>query len=326
MKKSTIVVVLLLVLAVVAGVVIMDKRDSKHQKTIAIANLQKHPILDAVEQGVLDELKRAGYDSKNGTRYILRNAGGDMQQVASVASELAAQNPDVIVAISTPVAQAIAQKFKGKIVFGALTDPISAGVVKSSDGSDPNITGTTDAIPYEQQLSLIRRIHPSAKRLGLLFNPGEAPSQFAVRRIKEVAPSLGFELIEGPVNSTQEVYPVALGIIGRVDVLLISTDNTVAAGIAGAVKAGIERKIPVYACDSGSVEKGAVGAISPGYYDIGIETGKLVSRVLQGETNLPVIQPKSGQVYLNKKAAELMQVTLPAELVGQAARVFEVIQ
>ena len=198
--------------------------------------------------------------------------------------------------------------------------------MSSLDGSNPNIAGTTDAIPYEDQLKLIRRINPNAKRLGLLFNPGEAPSQFAVRKIKEIAPNLGFDLIEGPVNSTQDVYPVALGIIGRVDVLLISTDNTVAAGIAGAVKAGIENKIPVYACDSGSVEKGAIGAVSPGYYDIGIETGKLAIRVLRGETNLPVVPPKSGQIYLNKKAAELMQVTLPSELVKQAAKVFNEIQ
>jgi putative ABC transport system substrate-binding protein len=236
------------------------------------------------------------------------------------------QDPDVIVAISTPIAQAVVKKFKGKIVFGALTDPISAGVVSSLDGSDPNITGTTDAVPYEEQLKLIRRISPAAKRLGLLFNPGEAPSQYALRRIKVVAPQFGFELVEAPANSTQEVYPVALGLVGRIDALLISTDNTVAAGIAGAVKVGIQSKVPVYACDSGSVEKGAIGAISPGYYDIGLETGKLAARVLKGETKLPIVPPKSGQIYLNRKAAELMNVNIPAELMREAAKVFEEIK
>src|SRR5207247_6981704 len=138
-------------------------------KIIAIANLQKHPILDAVEKGVIDELVREGYADGAGARYILRNAGGDMQRVAAVAEELASQNPDVVVAISTPVAQALLKKYRGKIVFGALTDPISAGVLSAVDGSNTNVTGTTDAIPYEEQLKLIRRISPGAKRLALLF-------------------------------------------------------------------------------------------------------------------------------------------------------------
>jgi putative tryptophan/tyrosine transport system substrate-binding protein len=330
MKKNNILAIAILAAAITAGIIFVKNRESGANqaatRTIAVANLQKHPILDAVEKGVVDELKREGYVEGTTARYVFRNAGGDMQQVSAIAAELAAQNPDVVVAISTPVAQAVVKKFKGSIVFGALTDPVSAGIVGSLDGSSRNITGTTDAIPYDDQLKLIRKISPAAKRLGLLFNPGEAPSQYAVRKIKEVAPQLGFDLVEGPANSTQDVYPVALGLVGRVDVLLISTDNTVAAGIAGAVKVGIQAKIPVYACDSGSVEKGAIAAVSPGYYDIGLETGKLAARVLKGDTNLPVVQPRSGEVYLNKKAAELMNVNIPGDLLAHAAKVFEEIK
>jgi putative tryptophan/tyrosine transport system substrate-binding protein len=330
MKRTSIISAILAAAAIAFGVAACNRRDAgvpePAAKTIAIANLQKHPILDAVEQGVVDELKREGYGEGPSARYIFRNAGGDMQQVSSIAAELAARNPDVVVAISTPIAQAVVKKFKGKIVFGALTDPISAGIVTSLDGSNPNVTGTTDAIPYGEQLNLIRKLSPTAKRLGLLFNPGEAPSQYAVKRIKELAPQFGFELVEGPANSTQDVYPVALGLAGRVDVFLISTDNTVAAGIAGAVKVGIQRKVPVYACDSGSVEKGAIAAVSPGYYDIGLETGRLAARALKGEANLPIVQPRSGQVYLNRKAAELMSISLPSDLLSHAAKVFEEIK
>lgn len=331
MKQHTIGSCFFSIVVLAFGLVACGKRDvsvaSKGTTTIAIANLQKHPILDAVEAGVIDELKRQGYgDGAAGIRYIVRNAAGDKQQIPTIATELSAQQPDVVIAISTPIAQSVVQKFKGKVVFGALTDPISAGVVSSLDGSNPNITGTTDAIPYDEQLKLIRKLSPSATKLGLLFNPGEASSQFAVPRIKEAASKLGFEMVEGPVNSTQEVYQVALGLAGRVNVLLISTDNTVAAGIAGAVKVGIERKIPVFACDSGSVEQGAIAAVSPGYYDIGVETGKLAVRFLKGESGLPVASPKAGEVYLNRKAAEQMGLTLPSDILSRAAKVYEEIK
>ncbi len=330
MKKSNSLVIALLVAVIVAGVFIFEKihngGGNANQKVIAIATLQTHPILDAVQKGVIDELTSDGYANGIGANYILLNAQGNMGQVAAIADELAARNPDVVVAISTPVAQAIVKKFKGDIVFGALTDPVSAGVVDSLDSSNPKVTGTTDAIPYGAQLKLIRRINPNATRLGLLFNPGEASSQFAVKKIEEIAPKLGFEVVEGPVNSTSDEYRVAAGLAGRVDVLLISTDNTVAAGIAGAVKAGIENKIPVFACDSGSVEKGAIGAVSAGYYEIGRETGKLVVKVLHGEKNLPVVQPASGQIYLNEKAAELMHDPLPTDVVTNATKVFDEIK
>ena len=295
----------------------------KTPKVIAIVNLQRHPILDAVEEGTRAELARQGFGEGDGTRYVVHNASGDMQRVASIASEVAALEPDVTIAISTPIAQAIVKRARGPVVFGALTDPLGAGVVASLDGSVPNVTGTTDALPYEEQLRLVREILPSAKRLGVIFNPGEAASQHAIKELRRVHGAIGLELVEAPANSTVEVYPVAQNLVGRVDAILISTDNTVAAGIAGAVKVAVANKIPLFACDSGSVEKGAVAAVSPGYRDIGVTTGKLAARVLRGERNIPVVPPSGGEVYLNRKAAELMGVPIPAPVRARATKSFD---
>jgi len=296
---------------------------SKRLRVVAIVTLQTHPILDAVQNGIIGELKRQNYQDGRTIRLVVRNANGDMQRVASIAAEISALNPDVTVAISTPIAQAVVKASKGPVVFGALTDPVGAGVVASLDKPTSLVTGTTDALPYEEQLRLIRKIRPTSNRLGLLFNPGEAASQFALKELRRTAPTMGFELVEGAVNSTNEVYPVALDLASRVDALLISTDNTVAAGIAGAVKVAVEKKIPLFACDSGSVEKGAIAAVSAGYADIGIETGKLVSRILSGERNIPIVAPKGGEVYLNMKTAELMGVVIPESILTQATRKYD---
>ena len=326
MKKWPVVLLLLVVVGVTAFFVLRGNNTPTGTKVIAIANLMSHPILDTVQENLLSELKREGYEDGKNVRIILRNANGQMQVVSSIANELAAQNPDIIIAITTPMSQAVKKVAQCPVVFGAVTDPVGAGLVSSLEEGEALITGTSDAVPYDEQLRLIRRITPNVKKLGVLFNPGEAASQYGIKQLRKFAPELGFTLVEGPVSSTGEVYPVAQNLARRVDAILISTDNTVAAGIAAAVKVATEHKFPLYACDSGSIEKGALAAVSAGYAQVGIDTGKLAARVLNGERGIPTITAKGSEVYINKKAAEMMGVSIPDELIHNATKVYEEIK
>jgi putative ABC transport system substrate-binding protein len=318
-------VVAALVAAMVVSLLRSQSTD-KRPKVIAIATLMSHPALDAVQENTRKELERAGYVEGKTVHYVIKNANGQVQLVASIANELAAQNPDLIIAITTPMAQAVAKTAKCPVVFAAVTDPVGAGVVKSIDQGEPNITGTSDAWPYEDQLKLIRKISPSIKRLGVLYNPGEAASQYGIKEIRKYAVAQGFELIEGAVSSTNDVYPVAQNLAARSDALFLSSDNTVIGGVAAAVKVAVERKIPLYVGDSGTVEKGGVAAFSVGYSELGVETGKLAVRVLHGDKNIPTVVAKGSEVYINKKAAELMGVNIPQDVLQQATKVFDEIK
>lgn len=328
MKKQLAVV---FVLAIVIGGILFvatrkESQDEEEVKIVAIATLMSHPALDSVRQNAKKELERQGFVEGENIRYIERNANGQSQVAASIANQLASQDPDVILAITTPMAQAVAKVARCPVVFGAVTDPVGAGLVDSLDRGEDTITGTSDAWPYEDQLKLIRRISPSAKRLGLLYNPGEAASQYGVKQIQRYAPGLGFELVEGSVSSTTEVYPVAQNLAGRVDALFLSSDNTVIGGVAAAVKVATKHELPLYVGDSGTVEKGGLAAVSVGYAELGTETGKLVVRVLNGERNIPTVVGKGSEVYLNTKAAEMMGVTIPDDVVRKATKVFREIK
>lgn len=326
MKKW--VLILLMVGLVGTGVfwACRNKTSPERQRVIVVANLMSHPILDAVQQNLLEELKRQGIEDGRNAKVVVRNANGDMSVVPSIASEITGQEPDLIITITTPMSQAVKKVAKGPMVFGAVTDPVGAGLISSFDKGEEMITGTSDAVPYDEQLRLIRRVTPGVKRLGVLFNPGEAASQYAIQQLRKFAPELGFELVEGPANSTGEVYPVAQNLASKVDAILISTDNTVAAGIAAAVKVATERKIPLFACDSGSVEKGAVAAVSAGYARLGIDTAKLAVRMLNGERGIPAITAQGSEVYINKKAAQMMGVTISDDVVRNATKVYEEIK
>jgi len=323
MSKKTL--TLLALIGIIAVVYALGRQQSEHtaETVIAVATLMSHPALDAVIENAKRELDRQGYSEGKNTRYILRNASGQIQLAAGIAADLAAQNPDVIIAITTPMAQAVAKVARGPVVFSAVTDPVGAGIVKSLDTAEPLITGTSDAWPYEQQLKLIRTINPEAQRLGVLYNPGEAASHYGIREIKKYAPPLGFELIEGAVSTTNDVFPVAQSLAGRVDALFLSSDNTVIGGIAAALKVAVAHKLPLYVGDSGTVEKGGLAAVSVGYPELGIETGKLAARMLKGERNIPVFVARGVEIYINQESARLMGVRIPEAVLNKATKVFE---
>jgi putative ABC transport system substrate-binding protein len=285
-----------------------------------------HPALDAVQENLKKELANEGYVEGQNIHYLIRNANGQIQLVANIASELASQDADVVVAIATPMAQAVAKAARSPVVFAAVTDPVGAGLVKSLDQGEEKITGTSDAWPYEDQLKLIRQISPNAKRLGVLYNPGEAASQYGIKEIKKFAPAHGFEIVEGAVSSTTDVYPVAQNLAGRTDALFLSSDNTVIGGVASAVKVAVDRKMPLYVGDSGTVEKGGLAAVSVGYAELGTKTGRLVGRVLKGEKNIPTVVAHGDEIYLNRRSAVLMNVTFPDAVLKRAAKVYDQIK
>lgn len=318
----------LVITVVVIGVIVASQfvKSKPDTKVVAIATLMSHPALDAVQENLKKELERQGLVEGKNIRYVIRNANGQVQLAANIATELTSQEPNVIVAVTTPMAQAVAKTARCPVVFAAVTDPVGAGLVKSLNKGEDTITGTSDAWPYEDQLKLIRQISPNAKRLGVLYNPGEAASQYGIKEIRRFAPGLEFELIEGSVSSTGEVYPVAQNLAGRVDALFLSSDNTVIGGVAAAVKVAVEHKMPLYVGDSGTVEKGGLAAVSVGYSKLGTETGKLVVRSLNGERSIPTVVARGSEVYINKKAAQMMGITVPEEVLRSATKVYEEIK
>jgi putative tryptophan/tyrosine transport system substrate-binding protein len=288
-------------------------------RVVAIATLVSHPALDSLQDNLKQELARQGFREGENIRFESRNASGQIQLVAGIANDLANVKPDVSVAITTPMAQAMAKVVRGPFVFAAVTDPVGAGIVKSLDAGAPLVTGATDAWPYNDQLKLIREIAPRAKRVVVIFNPGEAASQFGMKEIRRFAPALGLELVEGPVSNAAEVHSVAQSLSADADAIFLSSDSTAISGVAGAAKVAIKRKIPLFVGDSGTVQKGGIAAASIGYDKLGIEAGKLVARTLRGERGIKVISPDgSSDIVVNTKAAELMGVEIPASVLGRA--------
>ncbi|MDR3472094.1 MAG: ABC transporter substrate-binding protein [Devosia sp.] len=292
--------------------------------TIGITYIVEHPAIDAVYKGIVDGLAEAGYTDGDTIKIVSRSAQGSMATQAQIASEFAGLDLGVGVAISTPSAQALKNSMPDKpVIFAAVTDPVGAGLVDTMAVPGGNVTGTSDQQPYPPILKLIKSLIPNATKLGIVFNPGEANAVSQVKALEEVAPDYGLKIIEAPAAESTMVADATRSLVGNVDAVLLPTDSTVVSVIESVVTVGEKAHLPIFASDTGSVERGALAALGFNYYDMGKASAKMIVKVLKGAkpADIPAIVPESQDLYLNAKSAEAMGVTIPDDILKSAAKV-----
>jgi putative ABC transport system substrate-binding protein len=290
-------------------------------KTVAVTAIVEHPALDAARDGVRDELKAAGFEAGKNLKFEYQSAQGNTGTAAQIARKYAGARPDVIVAIATPSAQAVVAATKDiPVVFSAVTDPVAAKLVKSWDASGTNVTGVSDMSPLEKHVELIKKVVPNAKRVGVIYSPGEANSVAIVAALKKIVPAAGLTLIEAAAARTVDVPAAAQSLVGKADVVYAPTDNNVMSAFEGIVKVAQQAKLPVVAADTDGVRRGAVAALGLNYYDLGRQTGKLVVRILNGEAPGKIAPQLSNtfELHVNPAAAARQGVTLAEDLVKSA--------
>jgi putative ABC transport system substrate-binding protein len=145
-----------------------------------------------------------------------------------------------------------------------------------------NVTGMSDLSPIGLHLDLVRQIAPATKRLGVIYNPGEANSMTLLELIKREAPARQLEIVEAAAPRSADVLSAAQSLVGKVDAIYVPTDNTVVTALEAVVKIGTDNQLPVFAGDTDSVPRGAIAALGFNYYDLGRQTGQIVLRVLRG--------------------------------------------
>ena len=275
-------------------------------KTVAITAIVEHPALDQVRKGVIDELNDAGFKDGENLKVNFQSAQGNTATAGQIAKQFVADNSDVIIAIGTPSAQSVAAATSSiPLVFSAVTDPVEAKLVSKLDGSGTNVTGGSDALPYEPQIELMRQI--------------------ILKNLKEKLAPLGIKVHEAPAQRSTDIAMAARSLEGKVDMIYTSTDNNVVSAYESLYQVAKESKIPLIASDTSSVERGAIAALGVNYYDLGRETGKIVVRILNGEKAgaIPVYTPKVLDLYVSPKHAKEQGITLPQAVLDKAKEVVE---
>ncbi len=296
--------------------------------SISVNQFVEHPALDAVLLGIKDYLK----EKNVAVTYKVHNAQANMSTANQIAQQMVGEKADLLVAIATPSAQACAQalkkapaELKRPFVFTAVTDPVSAGLVTNLNNPGGSITGVSDLLPVEKHLQMVLEYSPGIKRLGVMYNAGEANSKSTVELIKSLSDKMGFKVVEATASKTAEVYQAAKSLVGRVDAIFIPTDNTIVSALESVLKIGVQNKLPVFAADVDSVERGAVAAMGFDYYKHGYQTGAMIEKILGGvdPAGIPVEFQKDLQLQINAKYSRMMGLEPPQSLLDKATKVYE---
>ena len=292
---------------------------------IGISQFVEHPALDSAREGFIQGLAEEGFTEDN-VEFIEQNAQADFATAQSIAQQFKSNNLDLILAIATPNAQAAANVIKNTpVLFTAVTDPVEAGIVNSMESPGGNLTGTTDMNPVAQQIELIKEFIPGITDLGVLYNPGEVNSVVQVDIVKETTEAMGIKLHEATVSNSSEVSLAASALIGDVDAIYVPTDNIIVSALPSVLNITNQNKIPVFASENGQVRQGAIATLGIDYKLLGIQTGKMAAKVLNGSATaeMPVESSDELKLYLNKKAAENLELEIPTAVLERANVIYE---
>ena len=296
---------------------------SAQTHTVSISQIVEHPSLDAMRDGFKDRLKEAGFD----VIYNEHIAQGNQATNIQIANQIKGENPDLVLTVTTPSSQAVAQKIKDiPVLFTGVTDPVAAGLVKSLMLPGKNISGMTDMSPVLRQVELIKEFMPEVKTIGTIYNAGEANSIVLTNLLKEICKDFGIKVEEASIANSSGVYLAAKSLVGKCDAIYIPLDNTVVSGLEAAIKVCRQNKLPIFSADTDSVERGTVAALAVDYYRMGLQTADMAARILGGKdkpAEMPVETLQNLRLFVNEKAAAKMGVKIPQQVIDRADKVIK---
>lgn len=284
--------------------------------------------IDQFRQWGLPELAREGFVEGRTLALIARSSDGDAARLASLAAEIVADRPDVVIAVSNPAAHAIRQRdAQLPIVMGfAGTDPVTDGLAASLARPGGSVTGVV-MLAEEldlKRLELLRLAMPRARRIGFLagatFVPARVPAMVAA------AERMGVDLVPVSAGGPASFGPAFAALrAARVEALVIASFpgfSTHAATLAGlAREAGLAT-----ICEWKSMaEAGCLLSHGPVNEELRRQVARHVARILRGQPpgEIPMFQPERFETVVNLRTAREIGVEVPPLVLASAQEVIE---
>ncbi len=291
--------------------------DTGSVNKVAILQYMTHSSLDNCTQGVKNALDAAGisYDVQIGSS---GSADADCQ---SYAAQMVAGDYDMIIAVATPAALAAYSAVQSAsssipVVFCAISDPVSAGLVQSMDAPGNNCTGTADSFDVAGQVDIIKQLQPDLTKLGVIYTTSESNSLSQLERLKEQCSALGITVVEKGITEASELASVSASLVTEVDAITNLTDNNVVENMSVVLEQAKAAGIPVYGSEIEQVKKGCLASASIDYVALGERTGQIAIDILGGQSaaTYPVVTVEDSFKVINTDVASQLGITIPDTL------------
>lgn len=311
-----------------------SKKEESKDKTYEIGILQfaEHGSLDNCREGFLKGLENEGLKEGKNLKVTYKNSQADTATDNQIASNFASKKMDLICAIATPSAQSAYNAVKDSgtpVVYTAVTSPEAAGFVDKGGKNIGNITGTSDMLPVEGQLKLIRQMMPKAKKIGILYSTNEANSKAAIEVYESSARKYDFEIVKQGVSASADIPMAADSLIKKVDCISNLTDNLVVSNMQTYLAKANEAKIPVFGSEVEQVKIGCVACVGIDYVKLGEKTGEMAAKIIKGEAEAKDTEYetiKDGEVIVNTAAAKKIGMTIDKDVQNQAKETYDKIE
>lgn len=326
-------------MAAAAGVLLLSDLDSRQTpgtaapggQTFRVALLQNvsAPILNDGARGLADGLKEKGFVEGGNLTLERFNAEGDMATLNTIARDITDGRFDLILTVSTPALQAVANANKNRKtrhVFALVTDPVAAGVgILPGNPLDhpPHLAGYGTLQPVEGSFQLAREMNPGLKKVGVVWNPGEANSALQLTLARALCGKLGIELMEASVDNSSGVAEAASALVSRgAEALWMPGDSTVLVAAESLLQSARKGRIPVFTVAPPTAKRGAIFDLGANYHEVGRRAGLLAGEILAGRdpATVEIVNVVPETLLINRLAVEGLKQTwnIPEALLKKA--------
>lgn len=258
-------------------------------KTVAIIRAADWIGSEWSEDALRVGLMEAGLEKDRDYVFKVMSAQGDLATLPSLIDAALDQKVDVIVTLQDETLKAAVTRVKATpIVFHVLSDPFAAGAGTTDSAHAPNISGVYSpglGDPEQtRRVELVKRVAPKAKKVGVLYSPGEALSVSLKDKFAVAAKQGGLAVEEMPINNPGEGTEATTALVAKkVDAIEIY-GNAAHASFESIMAVAREKKIPVFSPSPFEIMKGASAVLFPDFQEGGVVAGSMVARALRGES------------------------------------------
>lgn len=299
-----------LVLALVAfaigvGIWVSTQKDETQLVRMGVFLYAQHPVISEINTGFRRELDSIASNRNVRVEYIERNADGQAAQANAVSNYFKIAQVNAVFVVGLPAAQALKSSgLRTPVIFGGPPDPVGAGLVPRLKGHATNFTGTRYLPPADLILEVYGQIHPDAKTVAVLHNPGEANSMAVVREFLAAASKRNLQVKDYGASTVTEIEASLRALaVDKPSGLFIPTDNLIHASLDRVLASAKEADVPVFDCTKSSVEKGAIFSVGTDYDRIGALSARVAARVVyDGEPpeQIDVVDVAEGYIYVKE--------------------------
>lgn len=273
---------------------------------VGICNYVDDASLNQIVDNIKTQLAAIGQEKGVTFEISYDNCNADSAVLNQIIANFIADKVDLMIGVATPVAVAMQAATEGTdipVVFAAVSDPVSAGLVESLEAPGASITGTSDYLDTNAIMDLIFAANPDTKKVGLLYDQGQDSSATPIAHAKEYLEEKNIEVVERTGTTTDEVMLAAQALVSDgVDAVFTPTDNTIMKAELAIYETFIEAGIPHYTGADSFALNGAFLGYGVDYANLGVETANMVADILVNgadPASTPVMTFDNGTATVN---------------------------